>query len=405
MTEPERLVRQHPRYPHADFPNALTLDPGITRGALSRDAKVLWALLDTYARDNEAAWPGQERLAWDLDVSERTVRRWITELRDHGWLEIRPHLIRGRKVGNEYVLIVINPAANERILARRQARPSTDRTGVTGPTERPSVTGTDRTGVTGTDRTNVTGPKEKQSTEKQSTENTPPTPLSEGGAVEVIEGTIEDGESTTTDPLRGHRWSAKLTRRGGAPTEQEHAAAGEVFDAWVQSPEVLGRPRRSGAVLTGDRIEVIVHRLRDGYGVDDLADACRGWTRIPHNRGENERGTRYDSLALLLRDAEHVDRFRDAWRDQHDPADGVRQAALMRQATRNPMLAAAAAAAPEGMDRDPLRDRDVIDALDEATLRWREDEVRAGRTPTKDMPQEMRDAVVREALAARAVPC
>lgn len=357
--------------------------------------------LATFADSGYTCRPGRARLMKASGIDDvATISRGIKALEVAGWIEV----IRVPGKGNEYSLAPAWRRETERLLREYgdAAFP-----GVTNgsPVTNESPLDPRSTGDKGVTPP-VTNGSPKQ-TNEQTTTNciTPPTPLSEGGAVEVIEGTIEDGESTTTDPLRGHRWSAKLTRRGGAPTEQEHAAAGEVFDAWVQSPEVLGRPRRSGAVLTGDRIEVIVHRLRDGYGVDDLADACRGWTRIPHNRGENERGTRYDSLAFLLRDAEHVDRFRDAWRDQHDPADGVRQAALMRQATRNPMLAAAAAAAPEGMGRDPRRDRDVLDALDDALRILREDAVRAGHRAPLRLTPEQEEEVIREALAARAVPC
>jgi hypothetical protein len=41
---------------------------------------------------------------------------------------------------------------------------------------------------------------------------------------------------------------------------------------------------------------------------------------VPFNRGENDRRTVYNDLGLLLRDAEHIEKFRDA--DQH-PAPGT----------------------------------------------------------------------------------
>lgn len=238
-------------------------------------------------------------------------------------------------------------------------------------------------------------------------ENTPPTPLTEGGAIEVIEGTIEDESPTTTDPLRGYRWSTALTRRGGAPTVTEREQAAEVFEAWVESPKIIGGRRRTTARLDGQRMEAIVGRLRDGYAVDELADACRGWTRIPHNRGDgpDAKGHKFDSLTLILRNAEQVDRFCAAWRDPVDEAAAIERAALARQAVRNPMLAAAKSIAPGGMERGPEHHPAVKDAVDAATLRWREDEYRAGREPTERMPPEMERRVVEEAVAALAVPC
>ena len=46
-----------------------------------------------------------------------------------------------------------------------------------------------------------------------------------------------------------------------------------------------------------------------GYGVVQLCDAISGCAKTPFNMGENERGQRYDSLQLILRDADHIDRF------------------------------------------------------------------------------------------------
>lgn len=50
-------------------------------------------------------------------------------------------------------------------------------------------------------------------------------------------------------------------------------------------------------------------RLAEGYSVSDLCEAIDGCHKTPHNLGENESGARYLSLALILRDAEHVARY------------------------------------------------------------------------------------------------
>lgn len=77
-----------------------------------------------------------------------------------------------------------------------------------------------------------------------------------------------------------------------------------VFDAWVES---TGKTR---AALDSKRRRLIRARLDDGYTVDDLRLAVTGWQFSPHHRGENERGTVYNDLGLILRDADHVDAFR-----------------------------------------------------------------------------------------------
>jgi hypothetical protein len=80
-----------------------------------------------------------------------------------------------------------------------------------------------------------------------------------------------------------------------------------VFDAWKDS---TGKAR---AQLDDKRRRKIKAALR-AYPITDVLDAVRGWAHSPHHRGENEQGTVYNELTLLLRDAEHIERFRDFWR-------------------------------------------------------------------------------------------
>lgn len=57
------------------------------------------------------------------------------------------------------------------------------------------------------------------------------------------------------------------------------------------------------------RAQAIRDRLRDGYTVEDLQTAIEGCAASAWHMGENERQTRYDSISLILRDADHVDKF------------------------------------------------------------------------------------------------
>ena len=63
------------------------------------------------------------------------------------------------------------------------------------------------------------------------------------------------------------------------------------------------------ANLDSKRHRVIKQRLDDGYSVEDLKAAIRGCKKTPHNMGQNDQGMIYDSLGLILRDSDHVDRF------------------------------------------------------------------------------------------------
>ena len=63
-------------------------------------------------------------------------------------------------------------------------------------------------------------------------------------------------------------------------------------------------------VLDTKRRGVIKSALKE-YAVEDLIDAFSGVALSPHHRGENEARMVYDSIELILRDANHIEKFRD----------------------------------------------------------------------------------------------
>lgn len=77
----------------------------------------------------------------------------------------------------------------------------------------------------------------------------------------------------------------------------------DVFAYWQ---EVMASPR---SMLDAKRTRLIKAALTLGYTVDDLKRAIRGCSVTPHNMGMNERGQKYNDLALIMRDAEHIERF------------------------------------------------------------------------------------------------
>jgi hypothetical protein len=76
-----------------------------------------------------------------------------------------------------------------------------------------------------------------------------------------------------------------------------------VFDCWR---ETMDKPR---AVLDRKRVALIENALALGYSTDDLCKAVRGCSKSPFHMGMNDRRTRYDSLELILRNAEKIDDF------------------------------------------------------------------------------------------------
>lgn len=81
----------------------------------------------------------------------------------------------------------------------------------------------------------------------------------------------------------------------------------QVFDAWVDATGKTGR------VVFDDKRRRVVRKALEvlDFPLEDCVDAVRGWRHSPHHRGENERATVYNDIELLLRDAKHIEMFRD----------------------------------------------------------------------------------------------
>lgn len=77
----------------------------------------------------------------------------------------------------------------------------------------------------------------------------------------------------------------------------------QVFDFWKGT---MGYP---GAKFDAKRRDKIIKALKLGYTIQELMCAIRGCAQSPHHMGDNIQGVRYDSLGLILRDAEHIDKF------------------------------------------------------------------------------------------------
>ena len=91
-----------------------------------------------------------------------------------------------------------------------------------------------------------------------------------------------------------------------------------VFDAWV---EATGKhPTRT---RLDDKRRRIIRKALNDHPVDDVLDAVVGWQHEPFYCGENDRGRPFNDLGMLLRDAEHVERFRDLARHQTIKVEAV----------------------------------------------------------------------------------
>jgi hypothetical protein len=63
------------------------------------------------------------------------------------------------------------------------------------------------------------------------------------------------------------------------------------------------------ARLDAKRRKCITDRLAERYGVEELCAAIDGCHNDPWYQGDNDRGTAFCELTLILRDAAHVEKF------------------------------------------------------------------------------------------------
>lgn len=93
--------------------------------------------------------------------------------------------------------------------------------------------------------------------------------------------------------------------RKAAEQAAERETVRRVFRHWQSA---LDHPN---AKATPERIAKIRSRLRDGYTEADMVAAIDGCAGSKFHRGENESGTKYDDLTLILRNGSTLEKFRD----------------------------------------------------------------------------------------------
>lgn len=86
-------------------------------------------------------------------------------------------------------------------------------------------------------------------------------------------------------------------------SKKESPRVDSVFTHWQST---MNHPN---AKLDAKRRSVIRKQLEAGYSPEDLKQAISGCALTPFYMGENDRGEVYDGLHLILRDADHVDKF------------------------------------------------------------------------------------------------
>ena len=224
---------------------------------------VLVALAD-HADDEGVCWPGLLGLARKTSLTRRTLLRHLNTLKRLGLVKVEPRHDRdGRQRSNLYRLPVTNGGE-----------------GVTRDT--PGCHQCHREGVK--------------------------TDTGEGVTCDTQNHKIEPSDESTLSskpdsPSSRSDLSPKSPSKPNQSVDRNGDAVLDVFAHWQQ---VHNHP---GAKLDDNRKRTIKARLRDGYSVENLKQAVDGCKRSSWHMGANDRNTVYDSLDLILRNAEKVDAF------------------------------------------------------------------------------------------------
>lgn len=233
-------------------------------------ALAVYTAIALHADPDGVAWPEQSTIAEILGRNVGTVRVAIGRLKRARLLDVEPRMVRGRKVGNRYRLTP----------ERGEARV---------PTERGEARATER-GEARVPRARDPLPKKREQTHMNKETPTPSSTPVLASVTDLHPGKLLDVPTTVEVVFR--EWQSAI-------------------ESWRRS---TGR-RPSRFVLSEKRKALIRARLGEGFDVDDLKDAVRGWRRSGFHCGANDRRKPYNSLELILRDADHVEQFRDMERD------------------------------------------------------------------------------------------
>ena len=126
--------------------------------------------------------------------------------------------------------------------------------------------------------------------------------------------TVTGGRKDTA--TRGRKDTATPGRTDAAQTRttidrEPSTETVTVFEAWLES---TGKSKERTRL--DERRRRIIRKALELYPVADLVEAVTGWRYSAFHRGENDHGKVYNDLGLLLRDADHIERFRDLARSK-----------------------------------------------------------------------------------------
>lgn len=238
-----------------------------TLGRVSRDARLLFVWLLTEADDDGRFVAAPKKLAGNLfphdeDVSGAEITRWMTELTREG-------LVRLYESGGGRFGLIVSWFQHQ-----KPSHPAPSRL------PEPPTCETENL------------PTSSGETQEESRSNSGGSPPSSS--------TSSSGSSSGTTFVEDRPSGSRPAASPRIPQSEIRL----VFEHWQA---VFGKPK---AQLDKKR-EARIRWALERYSLDDVYAAIEGCKRSPHHMGQNDRGTAYNDLDVILRDAKHIEGFRD----------------------------------------------------------------------------------------------
>ena len=121
------IVNQALKHGFAQLPRYVLMDKRLSFGA-----RLTYAVLLSYAWQEERCFPGQARMARDLGTTDRSVRTFLRELRDNGYIDWKR---QGLTKSNLYCILDYQPL---QLQADRKPTSGPERKHIAAPERKPA---------------------------------------------------------------------------------------------------------------------------------------------------------------------------------------------------------------------------------------------------------------------------
>jgi ribonucleotide reductase beta subunit family protein with ferritin-like domain len=123
----------------------------------------------------------------------------------------------------------------------------------------------------------------------------------------TIGGGKDYGITMSESSKRGRPVSAQKLSRSKKAMSASEAEIQQVWDYWVSKMRATSKRK---PVLDSSRRQFIGAAIFD-YELQGCLDAIDGCAMSEFHMGRNKMNKRYDSIELIFRDAEHIEKFHD----------------------------------------------------------------------------------------------